>query len=353
MSPNKSLRIGDREVGPGRPCYVLAEIGINHNGDVELATRAIAAAAKAGADGVKFQNFRTEDFISDRSLTYEYVSRGQKVVESQYDMFKRVELTADQLHDLAQECRRRAVDFISTPTSPQGVDDLVRVGAAALKNGSDYLGHLPLIRYMAQTGLTTIVSTGMATPIEVEEAVTAFHDAGGRDLILLHCVSVYPCPAEQLNLSRIGALQQRFGCPVGFSDHSIGVIGAAIAVTLGACMVEKHFTLDRNLPGPDHAMSSTPDELGELVRAVREAQVALGSAQIEPTNGEEASKHLFRLSCVAARPLAAGHVISLDDIAYQRPGKGLRPALAGQLVGRRLHADVIKGHVFTLADILN
>lgn len=352
MSLAANVTIGDREIGQNRPCYVLAEIGINHNGDMDLAAKAIVAAARAGADGVKFQNFKTEDFISDRSLTYEYVSRGQKVVEAQYDMFKRVELAAEQLTELAQECRRNGVDFISTPTSPSGVDDLVRARAAAVKNGSDYLSHLPLIRYMAQTGLTTIISTGMATLAEVDEAVAAFRDGGGRSLVLLHCVSVYPCPADQLNLARIGTLSKTFGCPIGFSDHSIGVVGAAIAVSLGACMVEKHFTVDRDLPGPDHAMSSTPDELAQLVRAVREAEVVLGSAQITPTSVEQASKQSYRLSCVAARPLASGHVLEADDIAYRRPGSGLRPALAHQLVGRQLCAAVAAGHVFTSADFI-
>ena len=351
MSPSH-VRIGNHEVGAGRPCYVLAELGINHNGDMELARRTIIAAARAGANGVKFQNFKTEDFISDRARSYEYVSRGRRVVESQYDMFKRVELTANQLMELAEECRRNGVDFVSTPTSPTGVDDVVRAGAAAIKSGSDYLGHLPLIRYMAKTALTTIISTGMATLPEVEEAVTAFRDAGGCNLILLHCVSVYPCPAEELNLARIGTLQKAFCCPVGFSDHSMGVIGAAIAVALDARVIEKHFTLDRNLPGPDHAMSSTPGELAELVRAVREAEVALGSSVLGPTGAEVSSRSEYRLSCVAARELADGHVVLEGDIAFKRPGTGLRPALAELLVGRQLKARALKGHVFGLADFV-
>lgn len=348
---NRSVRIGKQELGGGQPCYVLAEIGINHNGDMELAARTVAAAARAGADGVKFQNFRTEDFITDRSLTYEYVSNGARTVEPQYDMFKRVELTPEQLMWLGQECRRTGIDFISTPTSEQGVDDLLRAGAAAVKNGSDYLGHLPLIRRMAASGLPTIISTGMSTLTDVEEALTAYHDAGGRDRILLHCVSVYPCPADQLNLARIRTLASAFGGLIGYSDHSMGTTAAAIAVSLGACMVEKHFTLDRNLPGPDHAMSSDPKELADLVRAVREAEVAMGTSVLGVAGAESASRDNYRLSCVAARDLAAGHVVAEGDIAFRRPGRGFRPALIDLLIGRRLAHAAPRGHVFLARDL--
>ena len=176
----KVVRIGKRLVGEGQSCFLAAEVGINHNGDMDLARRSIDAAADAGADAVKFQNYRTEDFISDRSLTHEYVSQGKTVVESQYDMFKRCELGPAQLRELSEHCNRRGVVFFSTPTSENGIQELVELGVPLLKNGSDYLVNLPLIRAMARTGLPTVISTGMATQDEVKDGVEAFRGAGGR-----------------------------------------------------------------------------------------------------------------------------------------------------------------------------
>jgi N-acetylneuraminate synthase/N,N'-diacetyllegionaminate synthase len=220
------INIGGRTIGRGAPCFIAAEIGVNHNGDVALARRMIDAAADAGADAVKFQNYRTEDFISDRSLTYEYVSRGKTVVESQFDMFKRCELRPEDLAALARHCEKKGVVFFSTPTSEAGIADLVRAGAPLLKNGSDYLVHLPLIRAMARSGLPTVLSTGMATLAEIEDAVIAFREAGGRDLVLLHCTSAYPTADADAHLRKIPTLATAFGCPVGFSDHTWGTVAA-------------------------------------------------------------------------------------------------------------------------------
>ena len=190
----KPIDISGRSIGPGAPCFIAAEIGINHNGDIQLAHNMIDVAADAGADAVKFQNYRTEDFLSGRELTYTYISQGHEVTESQWDMFKRCELGAEALAELRRHCECRNLVFFSTPTSEAGIEQLVRLGAHLLKNGSDYLVHLPLIRKMAQSGLPTVLSTGMATVEEIDDAVQAFRNAGGRDLILLHCTSSYPPP---------------------------------------------------------------------------------------------------------------------------------------------------------------
>lgn len=350
MDAEDGIRIGRRELGPGRPCYVMAEIGINHNGDRELGIRTIEAAAAAGADAVKFQNYRTEDFLSDRTLTHRYVSGGREHEEPQYDLFKRCEMSRDDLVAYKAAADALGLDFVSTPTNADGVADLVAIGAAAVKNGSDYLGHLPLIRAMAASRLPTILSTGMATLTEIDEAARAFREAGGQNLVLLHCVSVYPAPVAELNLRKIPALAAAFGCPVGFSDHSVGVGGAIVSATLGACMIEKHFTLDRNLPGPDHAMSSDPAEMAALVTAVREAAAALGTATLGPAAGEAYSRSNYRLSCVARSDLSQGHVLGEADIAFRRPGEGIRPAAAEALIGRRLLAPVSRGHLFAWTD---
>ena len=322
---------------------LVAEIGINHNGVMALAEQMIRAAAAAGADAVKFQNYATEDFLSDHALTYTYRSQGREITESQFAMFKRSELADSDLLRLKACCDRENVLFFSTPTNSAGVDALVRAGASYLKNGSDYLGHLPLIRHMARSGVPTILSTGMATEQEIVEAVTAFREGGGRDLVLLACTSAYPTPLDAVNLRRMPALAEKFGCVAGFSDHTAGWEAAVAAVCLGACMIEKHFTTDRNLPGPDQWFSSDAAEFKELVRRVRETETMLGRPDLQPTAAEERSREDFRLSCVAARDLPAGHVLTEGDVAFRRPATGLRPAQVGLIVGKATCAPLNKG----------
>ncbi|MBV9862383.1 MAG: N-acetylneuraminate synthase family protein [Alphaproteobacteria bacterium] len=340
-------------IAPGQPCFIAAEIGINHNGDLDLARRSIDAAKAAGADGVKFQNYRTEDFLRDRSLTYRYRSQGRDIVERQYDLFKRCELDREALTDLARYCREIGMAFFTTPTGETGLADAVAAGAVLLKNGSDYLTHLPLIEAMARTGIATVLSTGMSTLAEIDDAVRAFRRAGGEQLVLLHCVSAYPAPLASAHLRKIPVMAAAFDCPVGFSDHTEGVVAAAVAVGLGAVMVEKHFTLDRGLPGPDHWFSSDPAELTALVAAIRGAEASLGSPSLGPATGEAEMRDLARLSCVAARDLPAGHVLAAADIAFARPGTGLAPKGREWLCGRRVAAPVPTGHVFAQPDFVS
>lgn len=346
----QSLNVGNKTVGPGAPCFIAAEIGINHNGDMDLAERMIRAAAESGADAVKFQNYRTEDFIADHGLMLEYRSRGEAVCEPQYDLFKRCELDRDDLARLARFCADNGVLFFSTPTGQESLEDLLALGVPLLKNGSDYLGHLPLIRTMGRSGVPTVLSTGMATLAEMDDAVRAFREAGGTDLILLHCTSSYPTPDDQVNLRKIPAMQAAFGCLTGFSDHTSGIVAALGAVTLGACMIEKHFTLDRDLPGPDHWFSATPDELRDLVRAVRSLEASLGTSALGPVECENAGRALFRLSCAARVALHAGHLIRPEDVAFQRPGTGLPPAALDWILHARLKTPVAAGHIFTRED---
>jgi N-acetylneuraminate synthase/N,N'-diacetyllegionaminate synthase len=265
-------------------------------------------------------------------------------------MFKRCELGADALSQLRAHCERRGVLFFSTPTSVEGVEELQKLGVSLLKNGSDYLVHLPLIRAMAGTGLPTILSTGMATRAEIQDAVSAFREAGGRELILLHCTSSYPTANEDVHLRKIPAMRESFGVPVGFSDHSQGTLACAGAVALGACFVEKHFTLDKNLPGPDHAFSSDAEELRALVRAIRTMEKCLGNDELGPASSEQTGRREFRLSCVAAHPLHAGQRIGRDDIAFRRPGSGFLPKEANRILDCVLSRDVPAGHVFAAED---
>jgi N-acetylneuraminate synthase/N,N'-diacetyllegionaminate synthase len=344
------INAAGRMIGHGHPCLIAAEIGINHNGDMALAHDTIDAAADAGVDAVKFQNYKTEDFLSDRSLMYEYISQGKTVTEPQYELFKRCELLSAQLAELSDHCGQRKVMFFSTPTSEDGIHDLQKIGVPLLKNGSDYLVHLPLIRAMARSGIPTVLSTGMATLGEIEDAVHAFRDAGGTSLILLHCTSSYPTPDVDVNLRKIPSLAEAFRCLVGFSDHTWGPTAAIGAIALGACFVEKHFTLDKNLPGPDHRFSSDPVELKALVEGIRRLEGALGEAVIGPTLSEAAGRREFRLSCVAARALEAGHQLAAADIVFRRPSSGIPPKLVETLHGKQLARKVEPGHVFTSKD---
>jgi sialic acid synthase SpsE len=347
---NNVVEVGGRAVGRGQPTCLVAEIGINHNGDMSLARQQIAAAAGSGADMVKFQNYMTEDFVASRDLPFTYYSQGREVTEPQYDLFKRCELSVDQLAELKAECDRQGVLFQSTPTSRQGVRDLVDIGAAALKNGSDCLQHLDLIRAMGESGLPTVVSLGMATLAEVEAAVAAFRATGNKNLILLHCVSAYPAPKTEANLARLQTLARAFGCPVGFSDHTEGHMAAAVTAALGGCLVEKHFTTSHDLPGPDHWFSATPDEFAALVNGVRDAEAVVGQPDVRPTDSEADARSSFRLSCVAARALVGGQRLRAADIAFSRPGTGIPPEHAYLLAGRALARDVASGHVLTTED---
>ncbi|MEC9128488.1 MAG: N-acetylneuraminate synthase family protein, partial [Actinomycetota bacterium] len=346
------VHFGGRTLARGRPCFSAAEVGINHNGDLDLALEMISAAADAGADAVKFQNYRTEDFIVDRSLTHEYVSRGETIVESQYDMFKRYEMPSEWLGPLKRRCDEDGVVFFSTPTSRQGIDDLLSVGTQLIKNGSDYLGHLPLISDLARSGVPTVLSTGMAEKDEIDAAVAAYHQAGGQQLVLLHCTSVYPTPIEEASLSRMLALRERYQCPVGFSDHTEGWQASSLAVAMGAVFVEKHFTTDRTLPGPDHRFSSTPAEFRTLVDNIRFVERVMGRPTLVSGDCEQSSRHLFRLSCRASRRIPAGTVLTAEDVSISRPGDGIEPARIDEVIGRILVRTLEAGDAIRTDDLL-
>lgn len=340
----QQLTIDGCQVGQGLPPYLVAEIGINHNGDMALARQMINAAKASGADAVKFQSYVTEDFLSpDSNLTHEYTVGGKRVTESQFAMFKRCELSVEQLQSLSEYARKLGVGFHSTPTNNQGVTVLQELGVSVLKNGSDYLTHLPLIECMGKSGLATVLSVGMSTVEEIDLAVRVFRSTGNQKLILLHCTSSYPTPSNQINLRRIETLASTFGCLVGFSDHSEGVTAAAMAVSMGACWIEKHFTTDKALNGPDHAFSMDPAEFSRLAEACKSVQDMMGVSALGPAGCESISRHDYRLSCALARSMGAGEKIDSSDIVFQRPGNGIPPAHAYLLFGRVLSEDLPRG----------
>jgi N,N'-diacetyllegionaminate synthase len=323
--------------------FIIAEIGLNHNGDFDLAVESVKAAAETGADAVKFQNYKTEDFIFDKSLMFTYRSGGKEIIESMWDICKRCEMKIEWLPKLKKLCDELGVTFLSTPTSESGVKDLVDIGVPILKNGSDYLTHLQLLRYMGTTGKTVIISTGMADKADVQEAIDAVRSGGTSPIILMHCTSSYPTEPEDVNLNRMVALRETFCLPAGFSDHTIGSSAAVQAVSLGVCIIEKHFTLDHDLRGPDHWFSMTPSEFKQYVSDIRKAELRMGKRCIEPAEIEKTNRKYYRLSLIVSKDLPAGHMLKAGDFVITKPGLGLPPKEAENVIGRLLTQYVCKG----------
>jgi N,N'-diacetyllegionaminate synthase len=344
--PRPGVRIGERAIGDDAPALIIAEAGVNHDGDVERALRLIDVAAEAGADVVKFQMFRAAELVTAGAAAAQYQQAGGAT--AQRDLLARLELSMADFARLAAHCRARQIEFLVTPFSPADVDRLVELGVRALKIASPDLANPPLLQRAAATGLPLIVSTGAATPEEIERAVTRLRSWGVADrLVLLHCVSGYPAPLAAANLRAIGALRALAGVPCGFSDHteSTSIAGAAIAA--GACVLEKHFTLDRRAAGPDHAMSLDPAGLAAYVRAAREMEMLLGSGRLGMTALEQDVRSVARKSVVAARPIAAGVVITADMLTIKRPGGGISPEELELVPGRTAQADIAADTVLT------
>jgi N-acetylneuraminate synthase/N,N'-diacetyllegionaminate synthase len=343
------ISIEGRKIGADQPCFIIAEIGVNHNGDPEQAMQMIDSVAEAGADCVKFQTFSADEFVNDDTEIYEYKSQGKAVRESMLDMFRRLELQREEFSRLFAHAHERGVIPLSTPADRAAADLLDELGAGAFKVGSDDLVYTPFLRYVASKGKPVIISTGMAEMTDVERAVRAIRESSNDQICILHCVSLYPTPEGEVNLKKIQTLQSTFGdLTIGFSDHSNGITAALGAVSLGACVIEKHFTLDRDLPGPDHHFSADPEELTALVREVRRLEKELGHSAFELSAAEREMAELCHRSIVIARDLPAGHIIGEDDLAYKRPGSGLMPYDADKVVGRRCRTNLAAGIVVSL-----
>jgi N,N'-diacetyllegionaminate synthase len=325
-----------------RPVFVIAEAGVNHNGSLDLAFKLIDAAKDAGADAVKFQTFRAEDLATESAHKAAYQQRTTSSAETQFEMLKRLELDAGAHRRLIEYCGKVGIQFLSSPFDLDSADLLERMGVPLYKIPSGEITNLPYLRHIARKGKPLIVSTGMSTLGEVEEAIQTLRDSGATDITLLHCVTEYPAPFDEINLRAMHTMHEAFGLPVGYSDHSPGIEIAIAAVALGAVVIEKHFTLDRSLPGPDHAASLEPAELRQMVTSIRHVQAAMGTGVKAPAKCEIPNISVARKSLVAARPLSAGHRIEPEDLAIKRPGNGIAPRQQQDLVGRTLRVDVKK-----------
>lgn len=320
---------------------IIAEAGVNHNGDMALATQLIDAAAQAGADVVKFQTFRADRLVTSTAVKADYQARATGSAESQQEMLRRLELSLDQHKILIRHCHSSGIEFLSTGFDIASVDLLCGLGVQIMKIPSGEITNLPYLRHIGALKQRVILSTGMSCLGEVEAALSVLLDAGTlrENITILQCTTEYPAPVEEANLRAMRTMGDAFGVAVGYSDHTPGIEVPIAAVALGATVIEKHFTLDRSLPGPDHKASLEPEELVTMVRAIRNVELALGDGIKRPSLSERENKTVARKSIVAAAPIRKGEIFTEHNLAVKRPGTGLSPMRWDELIGRRAPRD--------------
>lgn len=328
-------------------CFIIAEAGVNHNGDIQLAKELIHAAKETGADAVKFQTFQAETLVNKTAEKAKYQQQNTNNSSTQYEMLKNLELSEDQYYELSELAKSLNIEFMSTGFDAQAIDFLVILGVKRLKIPSGEITNLPYLQHVAQTGLPLIMSTGMCDLAEVSQAIETirpYYDVSlAAKLILLHCTSNYPAAYEDVNLKAMQTLHTEFALPVGYSDHTLGMLVPTLAVGLGACVIEKHFTLDCSLPGPDHAASMTPKQMKLLVETIKEAESALGNGEKKPAENELPIRALVRRSVTLKHDLPAGCDIKAADLILLRPGSGISPADLPRVIGARLNLNLAAG----------
>lgn len=319
-----------------RPVHIIAEAGVNHNGDIAMALRLVDEAKKAGADCVKFQTFRAERIVTAASPKAAYQLEVTDRAESQFDMLRKLELDRDAFARIKAHCAAVGIAFMSTPYNPEDAELLNGLGVDAFKIASGQLVELPFLRQVARYGKRMIISTGMADMAEVREAVDAIRSAGNDDIVVLQCNTDYPSHIEDVNIRAMGTMRDALGVRVGYSDHVPNDHACFAAVALGAEMVEKHFTLDTTLPGPDHSSSLDPEAFARLVRGIRDIERCLGDGIKRPSERERRNTYGMRRSLVATADLREGTVLRAEHFGSKRPANGLSPKHLDELIGRRL-----------------
>lgn len=320
---------------------IIAEAGVNHNGDMDLARQLIIVAAEAGADIVKFQTFNADHLVTKNAIKADYQNKTTDASESQYDMIRKLELSREMHEELINYCQTYDIEFYSTGFDIESLNLLVELGLNSFKIPSGEITNLPYLRHIGKYGYRVILSTGMATLGEIEQALYVLEQSGTpRDRItVLHCSTEYPTAMKDVNLRAMCTIRDTFKVSVGYSDHTQGIEVATAAVALGATVIEKHFTLDRNLPGPDHKASLEPDELKAMVTAIRNIEQAMGDGIKKPTVNEINTKLIVRKSIVAECAIAQGEVFTVDNLTVKRPGGGLSPMLWDDVLGRKARHD--------------
>jgi len=338
----KKIKIGNKFVGEGQPVFIIAEAGVNHNGSLKTALKLVDAAAAAGADAVKFQTFKAAEVVTSAGKMAAYQKKNMGKSQSQVAMLKKLELPENFYRPLIKRCREKKIIFLSTPHGGfNSVDLLKRLKVPALKFGSGDLTNLPVLEYAAKFKKPMILGTGMATLAEVGEAIKAIKQAGNDKIIILHCTTNYPCPPNKVNLRAMLTMKKKLPVLVGYSDHTSGISVSIMAAALGACLIEKHFTLDKNMAGPDHKASLEPAELKAMVRAVRQVEIILGFSVKKPTESERKIAKIARKSLVSLAAINKGDKFTAKNIGVKRPGTGVAPKYYYKVIGRIAKKNIV------------
>ena len=340
------IDIGNYRVGLHQPVFIIAEAGVNHNGSLSLAKKMIDAAKSAGADAVKFQTFKTEELVTRNAPKAGYQKKTAPG-ESQFEMLKRLELKESRFKELFAYCRKKGIMFLSTPFDFQSAEFLYKLGVEAFKIGSGDMTNTSLLLKVAGYKKPIILSTGMADLREISEAIQAIYSTGNKRLILLHCTSNYPTRHRDVNLKAMDTLRRCFSVPVGYSDHTIGIEVSIAAAARGACVIERHFTLDRDLPGPDHKASMEADEMKKMISSIRNMEKALGNGVKAPQRSEIEIKKVARKSIIAACRIPRGTKLTLDMLSIKRPGSGIEPGYLNRLVNKKTRVEIKKDQILT------
>ena len=345
------FKIGEKKIGDNNPCFIIAEVGANHNGNINLAKKLIIQAKKIGADCVKFQTYKTEEFCADKKKKFSYFSKGKKVTESEFNMFKRLEFNDNEWKEIFNFCLKQKIIFFTTIQDQPNLDLMLKLGIKAIKVGSDdfdfKINHL---KY-SKTGLPLILSRGMSTLSDIDKTINNLKSYTNK-LAILHCVSEYPVEPSNLNLQQLTTLINLYPKVIwGFSDHSVTNHASCAAVTLGAKIIEKHFTLDHNLAGPDHWFSANPEEMKSLINDIRITENAIGSSVVEPTKNEFKSKLIMRRKIVAKDDLEKGTVLNINKVYFKRVDKGLSIDEWDKIKGKKIKKNLKKNAGISFNDI--
>ena len=328
--------------------FIIAEAGVNHNGDMNLAKKLIDAAKSAGADAVKFQTFKADRLVSKAAQKADYQKKTTGADESQLEMLKKLELSISDFKDLKKYCEEKEILFLSTPFDLESIDFLESLNISIYKVPSGEITNLPYLIKIASTGKAVIMSTGMSDLDEVALALEVLRNYGAGTITLLHCNTQYPTPFEDANIKAMLTLKERFGVAVGYSDHTLGIVAPIAAIALGATVIEKHFTLDKNMEGPDHRASLDPQELKAMVTSIRNIEIALGDGIKRPSVSETPNKEVARKSIVAKRNIAKGEILTEDNLTVKRPGHGISPMKWFEVLGTSAERDFYEDELIEL-----
>ncbi len=348
---SETITIGSRRIGTHEPCFIIAEAGVNHNGSLANAKKLVDAAKEAGADAVKFQAFNTEELATKDAEKASYQDANDPRHKNQFEMLKSLELQADEFRELAAYCKSKGILFLCTPFDIKSVDLLESLNVPAYKIPSGEITNVPYLRYIAKKKKPMLISTGMANMDEVKRVLSIIYEQGNKQVALFQCVTSYPAPPGLLNLKAMETMQKEFKVPVGFSDHSKGIVADIVATALGACMIEKHFTLDKTMKGPDHKASLEPDELKEMIESIRLAEQMRGNGIKKRTAVEEEIMPKVRKGIYASKDIKKGEKITEKSVATKRPVDGIGAEEYDKVIGKSTKKDIRKGSTITWDDL--